>query len=310
MKKTLVLISSAALLLSSAPVFADSMPAAKPAKMMVNINTTGQANLSGTLKANTASALTVTSWAGDWTINISPTTKLARQNNGKPTLSELAVGDTVSIQGKANTKGFWTIDASKVQDMSIKDGQEFSGTISNLSGSTFTLTAKNRSAIQVTLQPTASIKLNGKVSTVASLANGAMANVRGVWNSVASTLSASRVMITSKPEKKEVTIRLDAQNGSGEMGTATLKEEDGKVKVSLHLQGTPADIEQPTHIHLGSCPNPGIVKYPLSNVHKGKSETTLDVTFATLKSLLPLAINVHKSAAEASTYVACGNLTF
>ena len=104
-------------------------------------------------------------------------------------------------------------------------------------------------------------------------------------------------------------INLAAQNNSGISGTATLKQEEGKVKVSLDLSGTPAGVTEPAHIHMGACPNPGAIKYPLSSVVNGKSETTLgNITLARLKTELPLAINVHKSAEEAGVYVSCGDL--
>jgi len=38
------------------------------------------------------------------------------------------------------------------------------------------------------------------------------------------------------------------------------------------------------------------------------SETTVDVTIAQLKAMMPLAINVHKSTKEIGTYVVCGDL--
>lgn len=109
---------------------------------------------------------------------------------------------------------------------------------------------------------------------------------------------------------KETTVALAAQNDSGESGTATLTEKDGKVLVTLALTGTPAGVSQPAHIHVGACPTPDAVKYPLTTVVDGKSETTLDVALDQLKSELPLAINVHKSASEVATYVSCGNLVF
>ena len=107
----------------------------------------------------------------------------------------------------------------------------------------------------------------------------------------------------------DITVTLSEQNKSGEVGTATLSEVDGKVKVTLNLTGAPADVTQPAHIHVGACPDVGAVKYPLTSPVNGVSETMLDVTLAQLKSELPLGINVHKSAKEASVYVSCGDLT-
>ncbi|MBI4130443.1 CHRD domain-containing protein [Candidatus Roizmanbacteria bacterium] len=101
---------------------------------------------------------------------------------------------------------------------------------------------------------------------------------------------------------------LEAQNDSGESGLATLTEVDGKTQVVLQMENSPVDTAQPAHIHIGSCPMPGAVSYPLTNVVNGTSETLLEVDLATLRQQLPLAINVHKSGAEAKIYVACGDL--
>lgn len=103
-------------------------------------------------------------------------------------------------------------------------------------------------------------------------------------------------------------ITLSQQNNSKESGTATLQEIDGKVKVTLSLTGVATDSAQPAHIHSGACPDVGAVKYPLTSLLKGKSETILDVSMADLLKQLPLAINVHKSLPEVATYVSCGDI--
>lgn len=107
-----------------------------------------------------------------------------------------------------------------------------------------------------------------------------------------------------------MTIVLSEQNDLGQSGTATIKENsEGKAVVSLKMSGGSFPAPQPAHIHLGSCPSPGAVEYPLTNVVNGTSETTLDLSLAELKSRTEaMAVNVHKSASEASVYTACGNL--
>jgi CHRD domain len=104
-----------------------------------------------------------------------------------------------------------------------------------------------------------------------------------------------------------VTVPFKAQNKSGETGTATLTADGNKTRVEIALSGAPATA-QPAHVHDGSCanidPKP---KHPLTSVVNGKSTTTLDVPLAQLTGG-NLAINVHKSAAELTTYVACGDI--
>lgn len=104
-----------------------------------------------------------------------------------------------------------------------------------------------------------------------------------------------------------MSVALEAQNDSGQPGTVTLTEVDGKTTVSLSLDA-PSSVPQPAHIHAGACPTPGEVVYPLTNVVDGSSETVLDVDLATIKSQLPLVVNVHKSETESGVYVACGDL--
>ncbi|MCR4327708.1 MAG: hypothetical protein NUV46_03955 [Nanoarchaeota archaeon] len=113
---------------------------------------------------------------------------------------------------------------------------------------------------------------------------------------------------TESEEKR--TINLSELNNSGESGTAMFSQEDGQVIVTLSTIGFTQNISQPAHIHVGSCPDTGAVRYPLNNVLNGESITTINVTFDNLESELPLAINIHKSVEESSVYTICGNLTF
>ena len=103
------------------------------------------------------------------------------------------------------------------------------------------------------------------------------------------------------------TAKLAPQNNSAESGTATLtKAGNNQTKVVLDVQGAPSGVSQPVHIHKGTCdkldPKPA---YPLSPVVNGKSETMVNASLDSLEKG-GYAINGHKSAQEASTYVFCG----
>lgn len=124
----------------------------------------------------------------------------------------------------------------------------------------------------------------------------------------APTPTPTPIQATPTPLVMEKTFPILVQNDSGVSGSAILREENGKVTVTLSLTGGPKTTPQPAHIHAGSCPDVGDVKYPLTNAVDGQSQTGLDVTLDRLEEDEPLAINVHKSAAQANVYVACGDL--
>lgn len=109
-------------------------------------------------------------------------------------------------------------------------------------------------------------------------------------------------------DPSSVTIQIKALNNSGEHGTAVLTQESNGVKVVISLDGAPKDA-QPTHIHAGTCANISKApEYPLSSVVDGKSTSVVPgVTLADLTAGAH-AINIHKSATELGTYVACGTI--
>ncbi len=114
-----------------------------------------------------------------------------------------------------------------------------------------------------------------------------------------------------------LSVELGAQNESGQSGTATflevMNEETGayELQVTLELTGGPEAVEQPAHVHVGTCAEIGEVKWALSSVVDGMSTTTLEMSMQDLLLELAagtLAVNVHKSADESDVYYACGDV--
>lgn len=135
----------------------------------------------------------------------------------------------------------------------------------------------------------------------------------GVWQVIQGNQAVApspEVSTSPSPEaiSNEITVNLAEQNESSQSGTAVLKEENGQTTVTITTTGFTEDVSQPAHIHLGACPSVGAVKYPLANVLNGSSTTTLNATMVEIKGNLPLAVNIHKSEAEASVYTSCGDL--
>lgn len=105
-----------------------------------------------------------------------------------------------------------------------------------------------------------------------------------------------------------ITVKLEAQNNSGQNGTATLIPEGNKTKVTIEIPNAPPGVAQPAHIHLGRCDNlDKAPKWNLEPVKGGRSVTMVPVSLETILKD-KTAINIHKSAAEAQVYVSCGNI--
>jgi hypothetical protein len=97
-------------------------------------------------------------------------------------------------------------------------------------------------------------------------------------------------------------------NGSGETGTATFAQQrDGSLLVTVLTRNGGPD-PQPVHIHEGTCSSSGAVAYKLQTATNGKSETKLEAVKLSDLTSGAYVINIHKSAKEMGTYVACGRI--
>ena len=117
---------------------------------------------------------------------------------------------------------------------------------------------------------------------------------------------AATIAQMSAPD--HLTIALNAQNDSGETGTATLQQSGPDLLVFVRVKDPVAD-NQPIHIHEGTCaklnPKP---QYPFPNLTHGRTQIKLkNVTIASLLAT-PHAINVHRSTTQAAIYVTCGDI--
>jgi hypothetical protein len=113
---------------------------------------------------------------------------------------------------------------------------------------------------------------------------------------------------TRKVDTEKVDVQLQEQNFSGEAGTATLTAQGSKTRVVILMASYPASA-QPAHIHKGTCARlDATPAYPLNSAVNGRSTTTVDIA---LSALLKghYAINMHRSAKQLKTYVACGDIT-
>ncbi len=118
---------------------------------------------------------------------------------------------------------------------------------------------------------------------------------------------------TALADQQTTVDKMMEQNNSGQSGTVsfTVSPDGSTLTVEINISGG-SDVPQPAHIHKGSCDNLDPKPfYPLSNVVNGKSVTVItaaDIEGLDYQNSNQFAVNVHKSAAEVSTYVSCGDI--
>ena len=103
-------------------------------------------------------------------------------------------------------------------------------------------------------------------------------------------------------------VQLRTLSDLGVTGSVTLVDTgDGRTQVQIRVDPG-GNLDMPAHIHPGTCddliPQP---KHPLENVVSGTSTTIVRASFGELTQG-GLAVNLHKSNQELSTYTACAEL--
>lgn len=196
-----------------------TMPPVHAPEMMLQVGPKGNATLRGTVKTVGSNSLTVTSWGGDWTVNVSTGTEVMPDNGSKDAVSDLTqfkTGDFVGVQGMVNSSSSWTIDAKIVRDWTqqptgmmqgkIKNMMEnkgmmkarnYKGAVSNVTATSFTLTYGNTT---LTVNFGSTTKLMNKsrsTITAADIQNGDMVRVYGPNTS--GTVAATIISDTSIP---------------------------------------------------------------------------------------------------------------
>ncbi len=173
-------------------------------RTVVQIGPQGNVLLRGTVVTTATGTVTVSSWGGDWTVNVLPTSQLMPGTG-------MTTGDFVGVQGTINTATPWTIDAKLVRDWSVKVAEQtnkeaikdmvarnWEGVASNVNGSANTLTLTvNGTAYNIVLA--ANVKVVNKLYVTlpfASIQNGDTVRVYGA--AASGTITAIVVRDVSK----------------------------------------------------------------------------------------------------------------
>ena len=109
---------------------------------------------------------------------------------------------------------------------------------------------------------------------------------------------------------KEFAIYLKPMNNSKQTGSASLIEKNGKITIGISTTGEPKNVVQYASIHVDTCEILGNIKFPLTNIINGSSQTTLETTIINLQNLGPLALNINRTQGNDKDSVSCANLEF
>ncbi|MGK2965054.1 MAG: hypothetical protein ACSLFM_05560 [Tepidiformaceae bacterium] len=142
--------------------------------------------------------------------------------------------------------------------------------------------------------------------------DGAQTAITNTGDAAQTTVAGASTRVTdavNDDDAGEITFDLDEQNDSGFDGEATLTADGDRTMVVVTLDGDDVGAEsRPMHIHTGSCDDlDDAVAFPLGDVVDGKSTTTVNISLDKLRDD-DYAINVHRSEAELTDYVACGDI--
>lgn len=189
--------------------------------MILKIGHKGNVLLRGTVDSISPNSLTVKSWGGNWTVNVSSQTKTLPATAGG--ISGFKQGDFVGVLGTVDETNSWTVNANLVRDWTerrvinqeakqnartvhqeirAETPRNYLGTASNVnaSGQSFTLTSTNGKNYSVTLAAGAKIlQRNWLTLDFSGVQNGDHVRVWGMMSS--STISASIFRDLSVPRK-------------------------------------------------------------------------------------------------------------
>jgi hypothetical protein len=146
----------------------------------------------GSVTAINGTTLTVLGKDGKtYTVQTDDKTQFRRHYWGKGSLTEIQIGDSVSVMGKWTDDAHTIIQASFVRDVSIqKFLGVFFGTVQSLTGSGWVMTTIGRGNQTVTVSSsTKFINRKGQIIAQSDIAVGHRIRIRGLWDRTANTIT-------------------------------------------------------------------------------------------------------------------------
>ena len=134
-------------------------------------------------------------------------------------------------------------------------------------------------------------------------------------------VAAGCASISEKDEDKDVlsasagdwSATLSARNASGITGTARVQSAVVGLGANVAIRGATPGSSHPWHVHAGTCASTGGImgsasSYPALVVSPDGNASANATVGVALVEGSAYSVNVHKSASEMSTVIACGDL--
>lgn len=224
---------------------ASASTVSKP-RIEVSIGSQGNVKLVGTIAAISGTTLSVSSWGGVWSVDTT-NAKLVRNHGGASNLAEFKVGDRVSVHGTASTSSL-SITAKSIQNESIQaKNVNPTGTISNVTATTFTLSAKDGKTYSITTNANTKITLNKSTTTLAGLLTSVAVRVDGVINRNDNSIIASRVSQDTTMSRSGVVSNITTTGFTLTVGTSTALQVTTSSATVIKLNGNVATLANLTN---------------------------------------------------------------
>ncbi len=107
-------------------------------------------------------------------------------------------------------------------------------------------------------------------------------------------------------------LALVPENGSQQMGTATLVPHNHATQIRVVLRGEPVGAVEPANVHAGTCDAVAQIRYPLHDVRNGHSTSTVSAPLTALRHAgYVIAVQASPASLRAAKeyhYVSCATL--
>lgn len=203
-KKIIVLMGVVGLVLGANMAFAETANNDMP-KQSISISDSGKVSLGNAKVVSVeGSNINVTvSWGGTFSlpavVKVEDSTDYIRKGGGKSTLSEIATGHYLKVEGKLDTSSATlTVIAKTIRNLSVVKTQiNPLGTVLSIdtTAKTFMFSTESRGDLKVSVSDSTVFTKGGEAATFATLKVGDMATVKGMWEKNTNTLQADNVKI-------------------------------------------------------------------------------------------------------------------